>query len=59
MAELLQPKLRFKEFSKDLRLNILREIFETVTDYVAAGSFKSLKDNVKVCSEKYLLLYHQ
>lgn len=41
------PEVRFKGFTDDWEQRKLGEIFSTITDYVANGSFKSLKDNVK------------
>lgn len=41
------PKLRFPEFTGAWEQRKLGEVFDTVTDYVANGSFKSLRDNVK------------
>ena len=41
------PDLRFKGFTDDWEQRKLGEVFDTVTDYVANGSFKSLRDNVK------------
>lgn len=41
------PEVRFKGFTDDWEQRKLGEIFSTVTDYVANGSFKDLKENVK------------
>ena len=41
------PKLRFPGFTGAWEQRKLGEVFDTVTDYVANGSFKSLRDNVK------------
>ena len=40
------PKLRFKEFSGDWKENKVQELCDTITDYVAAGSFESIRNNV-------------
>ena len=51
----LAPKLRFKkdngnEYSKWEEYTI-KELFDVITDYVAAGSFATIKSNVKYLSE--------
>ncbi len=40
------PKLRFKEFSGDWEEKKVQELCDTITDYVAAGSFESIRNNV-------------
>ena len=40
------PKLRFKEFSGDWQEKKVQELCDTITDYVAAGSFESIRNNV-------------
>lgn len=40
------PNVRFKGFTDDWEQQKLGEVFETVTDYVAAGSFADLAENV-------------
>ncbi|MBO0474407.1 restriction endonuclease subunit S [Enterococcus ureasiticus] len=42
-----QPEIRFPEFEDDWENSSLKEIFDTITDYVANGSFESLRNNVK------------
>ena len=41
------PILRFKGFTNDWEQQSLKKIFTTITDYVANGSFASLRHNVK------------
>ncbi|GMM20189.1 hypothetical protein LAYK6_14030 [Lactobacillus amylovorus subsp. amylovorus] len=41
------PALRFKGFTNDWEQQSLKKIFTTITDYVANGSFASLRHNVK------------
>ena len=41
------PEIRFKGFTDDWKQRKLGEILETVTDYVAAGSFADLAKNVE------------
>ncbi|UTX36833.1 restriction endonuclease subunit S [Ligilactobacillus salivarius] len=41
------PEVRFPGFTDAWEQRKLGEVFDTVTDYVANGSFKSLRDNVK------------
>ncbi|MGF0133101.1 restriction endonuclease subunit S [Limosilactobacillus reuteri] len=41
------PNLRFKGFTDDWEQRKLGGLFSTITDYVANGSFKSLRDHVK------------
>lgn len=41
------PVLRFKGFTNDWEQQSLKKIFTTITDYVANGSFASLRHNVK------------
>lgn len=41
------PNLRFKGFTNDWEQRKLGGLFSTITDYVANGSFKSLRDHVK------------
>ena len=43
----IKPEIRYKNFSDAWEQRKLGEVFDTVTDYVANGSFKSLRDNVK------------
>ena len=40
------PKLRFKEFSEEWEEKKLGEIFDVITDFVAAGSFATIRENV-------------
>ena len=46
----LTPKLRFKGFTEDWEQRKFGEELETITDYVAAGSFADLAANVKYLS---------
>lgn len=41
------PNLRFPEFQGEWEKHELGDICETITDFVAAGSFASLRENVK------------
>lgn len=43
----IKPEVRYENFSDAWEQRKLGEVFDTVTDYVANGSFKSLRDNVK------------
>ena len=45
------PNLRFKEFQGEWEKHELGDICETITDFVAAGSFASLRENVKYYQE--------
>ena len=45
------PHLRFKEFQGKWEKYELGDICETITDFVAAGSFASLRENVKYYQE--------
>ena len=40
------PELRFKGFADDWEERKLEKVFDTITDYVANGSFESLRKNV-------------
>ena len=45
------PNLRFPEFQGEWEKHELGDICETITDFVAAGSFASLRENVKYYQE--------
>ena len=45
------PNIRFKEFKEEWVEKRLEEICKTITDFVAAGSFASLKKNVRYFQE--------
>ena len=45
------PTLRFPEFQGEWEKHELGDICETITDFVAAGSFASLRENVKYYQE--------
>ena len=45
------PNLRFKEFQGEWEKYELNDICETITDFVAAGSFASLRENVTYYQE--------
>ena len=45
------PNIRFKEFKEEWEEKRLEEICKTITDFVAAGSFASLKKNVRYFQE--------
>ena len=45
------PNLRFPEFEGEWEKHELGDICETITDFVAAGSFASLRENVKYYQE--------
>ena len=45
------PNLRFSEFQGEWEKHELGDICETITDFVAAGSFASLRENVKYYQE--------
>ena len=48
MSETMKkPRIRFKGFTEAWEQRKLGEVFETVTDYVAAGSFADIAANVK------------
>lgn len=40
------PNLRFKEFSGEWESNKIEKICDTITDYVAAGSFENIRNSV-------------
>ena len=40
------PQLRFEGFTDDWEERKLGKVFDTITDYVANGSFESLRKNV-------------
>lgn len=43
------PRIRFKGFTGDWEQRKLEDVFEEVTDYVAAGSFADIAENVQYC----------
>lgn len=45
------PKIRFKGFTGDWKEKRLVTIFDTITDYVANGSFESIRNNVTYYDE--------
>ena len=45
------PKLRFPGFTEPWELRKLEEVMDTVTDYVAAGSFADIRNNVTYLNE--------
>ena len=47
MNNMKKPKIRFKGFTDDWEQRKLGDVLETVTDYVAAGSFADLAKNVE------------
>ncbi|WP_297143357.1 restriction endonuclease subunit S, partial [uncultured Prevotella sp.] len=47
----LVPNLRFPEFQGEWEKHELNDICETITDFVAAGSFASLRENVTYYQE--------
>lgn len=47
MNDKQKPSIRFKGFTEAWEQRKLGEVFETVTDYVAAGSFADLGENVR------------
>ncbi len=53
----LIPKLRFKEFEDEWIQIKLIDIVSVMTDYVASGSFESLRNNVNVFEELNYALY--
>ena len=46
-----KPKIRFKGYTDDWEQRKLEDVMATVTDYVAAGSFADIKDNVTYLNE--------
>ena len=46
------PKIRFPEFTDAWEQRKSHEIFQTITDYVANGSFASLRENVSYSKKK-------
>ncbi|MDT2576069.1 restriction endonuclease subunit S [Lactococcus petauri] len=46
------PELRFAGFADDWEQRKSHEIFQTITDYVANGSFASLRENVSYSKKK-------
>ncbi|TPR48560.1 type I R/M system specificity subunit [Apilactobacillus micheneri] len=52
------PILRFDGFSSEWKEKTFGDIFNLITDYVANGSFKSIRDNVKkydTCNYAYMI----
>ena len=47
MEKGLKPRIRFKEFNEAWEQRKFYEVLDTITDYVAAGSFADLATNVK------------
>ncbi|MEL1262743.1 restriction endonuclease subunit S, partial [Leuconostoc mesenteroides] len=47
LQKIFSQELRFAGFSDAWKECELGEVFDTVTDYVANGSFESLRNNVK------------
>lgn len=45
------PKIRFKGFKDDWEQRKLEDVMDTVTDYVAAGSFEDIRNNVTYLNE--------
>jgi len=45
------PKIRFKGFTDDWEQRKLEDVMDTVTDYVAAGSFEDIRNNVTYLNE--------
>ncbi len=48
---MLSPRIRFDEFNDDWEQRKLDDVMSCVTDYVAAGSFADIKNNVSYMSE--------
>ena len=46
-----KPKIRFKGYTDDWEQRKLEDIMDTVTDYVAAGSFEDIRNNVTYLNE--------
>lgn len=46
------PEIRFEGFSDEWEVKTLGKIFDTITDYVANGSFESLRNNVTSYSDE-------
>ena len=45
------PEIRFKGFTDDWEQRKLEDVMDTVTDYVAAGSFEDIRNNVTYLNE--------
>ena len=45
------PKIRFEGFTDDWEQRKLEDVMDTVTDYVAAGSFEDIRNNVTYLNE--------
>jgi len=51
------PQLRFPEFREEWKIVKLTDIVDVMTDYVAAGSFESLRNNVTVYDKPNYAIY--
>ena len=49
--DMAKPKIRFKGYTDDWEQRKLEDIMDTVTDYVAAGSFEDIRNNVTYLNE--------
>ncbi|WP_253293790.1 restriction endonuclease subunit S [Falcatimonas sp. MSJ-15] len=46
-----KPKIRFNGYTEDWEQRKLEDVMDTVTDYVAAGSFEDIRNNVTYLNE--------